>query len=223
MASIGVLAALLQRQGTGKGQRVETSLLGALIGMMCVQGQRYLSRDEIPPRAGNDHPTIYPYGAFRARDGLMIIAVATEAMWRELCRLLGLEALVVDARFADNMERMANRDALRDLIEAKLAAKNGAQWASLMVEAGIPAGPIYSMDRVFADPQVVQQRMVETVQHPLLGALKLLANPLKLEAFADGSVRTPPPLLGQHDDEVLRAAGYGEAEITALRKAGVIA
>src|SRR6185369_8316743 len=87
-SSIGVLAAIVQRQATGKGQRVETSLLGALVGMMCVQGQRYLSRDEIPPRAGNDHPTLYPYGAFKARDGSIIIAVATDTMWRGLCRVL---------------------------------------------------------------------------------------------------------------------------------------
>jgi crotonobetainyl-CoA:carnitine CoA-transferase CaiB-like acyl-CoA transferase len=222
-SSIGVLAALIQRQVTGKGQRVETSLLGALVGMMCVQGQRYLSREEIPPRAGNDHPTIYPYGAFRARDGLIIVAVATEGMWRALCRVLGLHALPDDARFADNMSRMAHRDALRALIEEKLSTKSGAEWARLLVEAGIPSGPIYTMDRVFADPQVIQQRMVETVAHPTLGALKLLASPLKMDAFKDGSVRTPPPLLGQHDDDVLRAVGYSEAEITALRKAGVIA
>lgn len=119
-AATGVLAAIVQRQNTGKGQRIETSLLGALVGMMCVQGQRYLSRDEVPPRAGNDHPTLYPYGAFRARDGLMIVAVATEAMWRALCRALGLDALLGDARFAGNEERMANRDALRALIEKNL-------------------------------------------------------------------------------------------------------
>ena len=221
-SAIGVLAAIVQRQSTGRGQRVETSLLGALVGMMCVQGQRYLSRDEIPPRAGNDHPTIYPYGAFSARDGLIIIAVATEAMWRELCAVLGLQTLLSDPRFATNMLRMANRDALRVLIEDRLATKDGAEWTRLLVQAGIPAGPIYTMDRVFADPQVIQQRMVEEVRHPTLGALKLLANPVKLAAFAHGSVRTPPPLLGQHSDQVLKALGLSEAEIAALRKSGAI-
>ena len=221
-SATGVLAAIVQRQATGRGQRVETSLLAALVGMMCVQGQRYLSRDEIPPRAGNDHPTLYPYGAFAARDGLMNIAVATEAMWRDLCRVLGLPELLSDPRFADNTQRMQNRDALRSLIEAKLAARDGAEWAALLIGAGIPAGPIYTLDRALADPQVIQQRLVETVQHPALGALQLLANPIKLEAFQNGSVRTPPPALGQHNEEVLREVGLSAGEIADLRKSGVI-
>jgi len=221
-AATGVLAAIVQRQNTGRGQRVETSLLGALVGMMCVQGQRYLSRHENPPRAGNDHPTLYPYGAFAARDGLMIIAVATQAMWRSLCRILDLQALADDPRFAGNEQRMVHRDALRMLIEARLTTQDGATWAKALVEAGIPAGPIYTLDRTFADPQVIQQRMVETVAHPTLGALKLLANPIKLDAFADGSVRTPPPLLGEHDDQILRELGLSEAEIAELRGSGAI-
>jgi crotonobetainyl-CoA:carnitine CoA-transferase CaiB-like acyl-CoA transferase len=222
-AATGVLAAIVQRQTTGKGQRVETSLLGALVGMMCVQGQRYLSRHENPPRAGNDHPTLYPYGAFAARDGLMIIAVATQAMWLSLCGVLDLGALADDSRFAGNEQRMANRDALRTAIEARLMTQDGSSWARKLVEAGIPAGPIYTLDRTFADPQVIQQRMVETVAHPTLGPLQLLANPIKLDAFAEGSVRTPPPLLGQHDDQILHELGLSEAEIAALRRSGVIA
>ncbi len=222
-AATGVLAAIVQRHNTGQGQRVETSLLGSLIGMMCVQGQRFLSRDENPPRAGNDHPTLYPYGAFRARDSLVIVAVATEAMWRSLCRILELGQLADDPRFAGNEDRMTNRDALRVLIEQKLAAQDGAAWTALLVEAGIPAGPIYTLDRALADPQVIQQRMVETIEHPALGALKLLANPIKLQAFAEhGSVRTPPPALGEHDDEILRELGLSAAEIAALRKSGAV-
>ncbi len=221
-AAIGVLGAVLQRQATGKGQRVETSLLAALVGMMCVQGQRYLSRQEVPPRTGNDHPTLYPYGTFRARDGLMVIAVATEAMWRSLCRVLDLEALIADPRFADNVARMKNRDALRALIDGKLMARDGADWGAMLVEAGIPAGPIYTLDRTFADPQVIQQRLVETVAHPTLGPIELMANPVKMDAMKDGSVRIPPPLLGEHDEAILREAGLGPDEIAALRGSGVI-
>lgn len=221
-AAIGVLGAVLQRHATGRGQRVETSLLAALVGMMCVQGQRYLSRQELPPRTGNDHPTLYPYGTFRARDGLMVIAVATEAMWRSLCRVLDLEALIADPRFADNVARMQNRDALRALIDDKLTARDGAAWGAALVEAGIPAGPIYTLDRTFADPQVIQQRLVETIAHPTLGPIKLMANPVKMDALKDGSVRTPPPLLGEHNEAILREAGLSPDEIASLRGSGVI-
>ncbi|MGE0155213.1 MAG: CaiB/BaiF CoA transferase family protein [Reyranellaceae bacterium] len=221
-AALGTMAALRQREQTGQGQRVDTSLLGALVGLLCVQGQRSLSLGENPPRAGNDHPVIYPYGVFRTGDGLLNIACATEGMWRGLCEVLGLQSLAADPRFADNAARMAHRDALRALIEDRLAAQGGAAWTRALVAAGIPAGPIYTLDQVFADPQVIQQRLVETVAHPTLGALPQLANPVKLEALAGGSVRIPPPLLGQHSQEILRQFGFSDGEIEALRNTGTV-
>lgn len=221
-AALGAMAAIRQRDQTGQGQRVDTSLLGALVGLLCVQGQRSLSLGENPPRAGNDHPVIYPYGVFRTGDGLLNIACATDGMWRSLCDVLGLQALKSDARFADNAARMKNRDALRALIEDKLAAKGGADWTRALVEAGIPSGPIYTLDQVFADPQVIQQKLVETVTHPTLGALPQLANPVKMAALAEGSVRTPPPLLGQHSDEILREFGFSDGEIESLRNTKTI-
>ncbi len=222
-AALGTLAAIRQRDHTGQGQRVDTSLLGALVGLLCVQGQRTLSLGEKPPRAGNDHPVIYPYGVFKTKDGLLNIACATDGMWRSLATVLGLQALSGDARFLDNAARMANRDALRALIEEKLAVRGGAEWTKALVDAGIPAGPIYTLDQVFADPQVIQQKMVETIAHPTLGDLPQLANPVKLESLAGGSVRTPPPLLGQHSGEILRDFGFSAGEIEALKKAKAIA
>ena len=221
-AAMGVLAALVQRQATGRGQRVETSLLAALTGMMCVQGQRVLSLGDAPLRAGNDHPVIYPYGVFAARDGLMNIAVATEAMWRQFCRLLDLQPLLDDGRFADNAARMENRDALRGLIEAKLKARDGAAWTGIFMAAGIPAGPIYSLDQALADPQAIAQKLVETVMHPSLGALKQLANPVKLGGGHGNSVRSAPPDLGADSAAILAALGLSEADIAALRAQGVV-
>jgi len=222
-AALGTLAAIRQRDHTGQGQRVDTSLLGALVGLLCVQGQRMLSLGETPPRAGNDHPVIYPYGVFKTRDGLLNIACATDGMWRGLAKVLGLGALASDARFIDNAARMVNRDALRALIEEKLAARGGVEWTRAFVDAGIPAGPIYTLDQVFADPQVIQQKLVETIAHPTLGALPQLANPVKLESLAAGSVRTPPPLLGQHSSEILRDFGFSDGEIGVLKKAKIVA
>lgn len=221
-AALGALAAIRQRDHTGRGQRVDTSLLGALVGLLCVQGQRTLSLGEPPPRAGNDHPVIYPYGVFKTKDGLLNIACATDGMWRSLATVLGLEALASDGRFIDNAARMANRDALRALIEEKLAARGGAEWTQALVDAGIPAGPIYTLDQVFADPQVIQQKLVETIAHPTLGDLPQLANPVKLESLAGSSVRTPPPLLGQHSAEILREFGFSDGEIEALRNTKTI-
>jgi crotonobetainyl-CoA:carnitine CoA-transferase CaiB-like acyl-CoA transferase len=222
-AALGALAAIRQRDQTGQGQRVDTSLLGALVGLLCVQGQRTLSLGENPPRAGNDHPVIYPYGVFKTKDGLLNIACATDGMWRSLCTVLALQSLTTDPRFADNAARMQNRDALRALIEEKLATKSGADWTAALVDAGIPSGPIYTLDQVFADPQVIQQQMVETIAHPTLGALPQLANPVKMAALAEGSVRTPPPLLGQHSDEILRQFGFSDGEIEALRNTKTVA
>jgi crotonobetainyl-CoA:carnitine CoA-transferase CaiB-like acyl-CoA transferase len=160
---------------------------------------------------------------FKTKDGLLNIACATDGMWRSLATVLGLQALSGDARFLDNAARMANRDALRALIEEKLAVRGGAEWTKALVDAGIPAGPIYTLDQVFADPQVIQQKMVETIAHPTLGDLPQLANPVKLESLAGGSVRTPPPLLGQHSGEILRDFGFSAGEIEALKKAKAIA
>jgi crotonobetainyl-CoA:carnitine CoA-transferase CaiB-like acyl-CoA transferase len=216
-AALGAMAAIRQRDQTGEGQRVDTSLLGALVGLLCVQGQRSLSLGENPPRAGNDHPVIYPYGVFKTKDGLLNIACATDGMWRSLCDVLGLGELKGDSRFADNAARMKNRAVLRGLIEEKLAARTGADWTRALVEAGIPSGPINTLDQVFADPQVIQQKLVETVAHPTLGPLPQLANPVKMEALAGGSVRTAPPLLGQHSDDILREFGFSDGEIEALR------
>jgi crotonobetainyl-CoA:carnitine CoA-transferase CaiB-like acyl-CoA transferase len=205
--AIGVLAACIERQNSGRGQRVETSLLASLIGLLSVQGQRYLSVGEIPQPCGNVHPVIAPYGTFETADGPLNLAPATQDMWLRLCDVLELPALPQDPRFLTNAERMQNRLELKELLEASLRKKTRMEWTPLMIAAGIPAGPINTLEDVFADAQVRACGLVETVEHPLLGALRQVALPVKMAGTEHGSVRSAPPLFGQHTREVLE--GYG--------------
>ena len=215
-AAIAVLSAVVQRNATGAGQWVETSLLGGLIGMMCVQGQRTLSTGEAPVPAGNDHPVIAPYGAFTAADGLLNIAAPTDAMWQALCRVLDLPDLAADPRYAGGSGRIAHRDVLRGAIDARLATREKAHWTRQLIAAGVPAGPVLTMDEVFADPHVQATQRVETIRHPRLGELKQLANPVTSAALRGNTVRRPPPLLGEHTLDILREFGVAEERIGAL-------
>ena len=201
--AIGITAAIAQRHVTGEGQRVETSLLAALVGLLSVQGQRFLSNGEVPGQVGNDHPTIYPYGLFEAKDGPLNAAALSEEHWQRLCNILGCEELLTVEKFGTNDLRRAHRDELRDLLNARFRTRSAIAWTRDLTERGIPAGPVYTLDRVFADPQVLQQGMVEEIEHPVIGALKLLSNPMRMDSFEGSTVRTPPPLLGEHNRDVL--------------------
>ncbi|MFQ5955137.1 MAG: CaiB/BaiF CoA transferase family protein, partial [Kiloniellales bacterium] len=220
--AIGVIAAVAQRHVTGRGQRVDTSLLAALVGLMCIQGQRVLSLGEVPPRMGNDHPVICPYGSFTAADGLINVAAATQDMWASLCRLLGVEHLKDHPDYADNTARAAHREALKDELNRRFKTRPAIEWARELMQAGIPAGPIYTLDQVFDDPQVRHMGLVETVPHPVIGPLRQLANPLKMETLGGSSVRRPPPSLGEHSRAVLREFDYADDEIAGMIASGLI-
>jgi crotonobetainyl-CoA:carnitine CoA-transferase CaiB-like acyl-CoA transferase len=221
-AAIGVLSALIARTASGRGQRVETSLLASLVGLLSVQGQRYLSLGEIPELTGNAHPVISPYGAFETADGLLNIAPATHEMWLKLCGLLGLEQLPNDLRFANNEQRMQNRQQLKTLIEAQLKLRTRQEWLENLLDLGIPAGPINSLADVFADPQVRHCALVEVISHPIIGQLSQLANPIKMEAIEGRSVRRPPPLLGEHTRAALSDYGIQQSHIEQLIIDGVV-
>lgn len=212
-AAIGILGAVAARAANGRGQRVETSLLASLVGLLSVQGQRYLSLGELPALAGNAHPVIVPYGAFETADGPLNIAPATPEMWNKLCELLGLGELPADPRFTDNAARTRNRDELKTILEGKLRLAPRAEWTAKMLAQGIPAGPINDLSDVFSDAQVAHCRLVEEVMHPVLGPLKQLANPVKMDSLGGRSVRTPPPQLGEHTREALRDYGFPDAQI----------
>ena len=221
--SIGVLSALMQKRITGKGQRVETSLLAGLIGVLSVQGQRYLNLGEVPKPLGNSHPVIAPYGTFQTADGPLNLAPATQGMWISLCKLLGLEHLAEDPRYKTNGDRMKNRDTLQVEIETVLKTHPRMYWTPRMIEKGIPAGPINKMDDVFKDAQVDALKLIETVQHPVLGMLKQIGFPVSMGSIPEGeSVRWAPPVLGQHTREILSGYGVSEVEVEKLISAGVV-
>jgi crotonobetainyl-CoA:carnitine CoA-transferase CaiB-like acyl-CoA transferase len=215
-AALGVQAAVIQRHSTGKGQMVETSLLAGLISLLTVQGQRQLSLGETPGVAGNDHPVIYPYGMFQAKDGPFNMAAATEDMWGKLCRLLGMEEWIEHPDTKDNAARNRNRDAVKRRLNEKFAARGKMEWTLELVKLGLPAGPIFTLEQVFSDPHVAATGIVEEIEHPTLGKLRLIANPLRMPGLGGRSVRSAPPVLGADSRRVLEDFGIERAEIDAL-------
>ncbi len=220
--ALAVTAAVAQRHVTGEGQRVETSLLASLVGLLSVQGQRYLSNGEVPDATGNDHPTICPYGLFEAKDGPINVAAARNEHWEQLCKVLGCEELLAEEKYKTNDLRMANRDELRDALNLRFCTRDAIEWSQELMESGVPSGPVYTLDKVFADPQVLQQGMVEEIDHPVIGTLKLLSNPIRMDGLADRAVRTPPPLLGEHNHDILGEYGFAAGDIAKLEADGVI-
>lgn len=220
--AIGILSAVVRRKDTGRGQKVETSLLASLVSLLSVQGQRYLSLGDVPAPAGNVHPVIAPYGMFDTQDGPLNIGSATQDQWLKLARLLELEQLIVDERFANNAARVEHRMELKGLLEERLRLRTRAAWTEKMVALGIPAGPINRLDDVFADPQVQHCRMVESIEHPELGNLRQVGNPLRMDGLRESSVRLPPPLYGQHTTQVLKELGYEPDVIDGWIDRGVV-
>ena len=221
-SALGTITALHQRERTGSGQKVETSLLAGVVGMLCVQGQRYLSLGETPQRIGNEHPVIYPYGAFEAADGIINIAAATQSQWESLCHLLDLDHLVQQSEFVDNDARSSNREQLRKIFNSRLCSRSAIEWTTILMENGVPAGPVFDLQQLFEDPHVAAMGLVELVDHPQLGEIKQLSNPLRLESIGSKTVRSPPPLLGQHTDGILKELGLKSQALVKLKEDGII-
>jgi crotonobetainyl-CoA:carnitine CoA-transferase CaiB-like acyl-CoA transferase len=217
-AAIGVLAALLNRTVTGAGSRVETTLVNALIGLLCMQGQRYLSLGQVAGPPGNDHPVIAPYGVFEAKDGPFNLCAATAEMWRNLCEIAGRNDLADHPDFVDNTKRVENIQALKRELNAAFATDTRQNWTQKLIAAGLPAGPIYTVDQVFNDPHIQSQGFVEQVMHRTIGELRLAANPIK----RDGGWRTgpgnAPPVLGEHTISILEEYGFADAQIAEMLK-----
>ena len=221
-AALGVQAAVIQRQATGLGQLVETSLLAGLIGLLTVQGQRQLSLADTPGVAGNDHPVVYPYGMFEAKDGPFNMAAATEDMWVKLCRLVGMQEWIAHPDYKDNAARSRNRAPLKASLNAIFATRGKMEWTLDLVKLGLPAGPIFTLDQVFADPHVNETGIVEEIEHPTLGMLRLIANPIRMAGMGGRSVRTAPPILGADSRQVLADFGIPAERIEALVAAKTI-
>lgn len=194
----GVAASLYERERSGRGQRVSSSLLGGMIAIHTFQGTRWLVAGDVPVTGGNRHPSIQPYGAFRCADGRINVAVGSEGLWRRFAPLVGLDH--DDARFATNGDRVANVDELEALIENAFATADTATWLVRLDGAGVPAGSIAGLDEVYASPQVAHLRLVDQVDHPTLGRIRLPGSPLDYSRSTRDDPRAPP-LLGEHNGD----------------------
>ncbi|MGE5522870.1 MAG: CaiB/BaiF CoA transferase family protein [Rhodospirillaceae bacterium] len=218
--SFGIVLALLDRERTGEGQWVHTSLLQALIAMEDFQAARWLVSGEVPPQAGNNHPTAIPTGVFKTADGYINIA-ASGALYERLCKAIDAPDLITHPDYIDFKLRSKNRDALNREIEARTVKRTSAEWIEALNKAGVPCGPINTMDKVFADPQVQHIGIAQPVQHPQLGDIRIVGQGVNL-GKAKATIRSAAPDRGVHTAEVLRELGYDDAAINDMQKRGVV-
>jgi formyl-CoA transferase len=210
-AAVGILVALHERERTGEGRWVRTSLLEAAIGLLDFQAARYTVDGVVAPRVGNHHPTLVPMGCFATADGHVNIAAIDGRIWTELARVLDLPELLSDPRFADIDARASHRAELNELVGARLLTRTTAEWIAALEAAGVPAGPVNDVAEVFADPQVHHLAIDQPVQHPELGELRLIANPATL-AGVPRRLRSAAPAAGEHNEEILAELGLTAAD-----------
>lgn len=221
-ASNAILAALLQRQQTGRGTHIDLSLLDVQVGVLANQALNYLTSSQVPQRLGNAHPNIVPYQAFATADGHMILAVGNDGQFQRFCQAAGCASLAGDARFASNRDRVKHREALIPLLEPLLKARSTQDWLTTLEPLSVPCGPINTLDQVFADPQVQHRALQITLPHPQAGTVKLVSSPIRFDGQALNAT-TPPPMLGEQTAEVVEKwLGISEAERKALQEKGVL-
>jgi crotonobetainyl-CoA:carnitine CoA-transferase CaiB-like acyl-CoA transferase len=220
-AAIGILTALLEREVSGQGQWLQTSLLQAQIFMLDFQAARWLVKKEVAGQAGNNHPTSIPTGVFRTSDSYINIATAGGPTWERLCHTIGAAEFIDSADYGTAPQRLKNRDKLNAEIEKRLEGKTSAEWVDQLNAAGVPCGPIYSIDQMFDDPQVKHLGIAQPVELQNGETVNLVGQPIKLSRTQNRLV-APPPGQGEHTDEVLAEFGYSRADIDKLRQANVI-
>jgi len=220
-AATGILVALAEREKSGEGQWVQTSLLQAQIALMDFQAARYLVDGDVPEQAGNDHPTVTPMGVVATSDGHINLGVGGDGQWRALCQALDHPEWGEDAAYAQVGDRTARREEIWGLLRPIFATRTSAEWIEILDTNGVPAGPIYRMNEVFEDPQVQHVGIAQSVMHPQRGEVQLVGQPVDLSR-TPASLRTPTPEAGEHTDEVLSDYGIDADRISALRASGAI-
>lgn len=217
-----IMLALYNRERTGKGQWVHTSLIEAQIFMLDFQASRWLMKGEVAKQAGNDHPTSIPTGVFPTKDGYINIAAAGDKMWKRAAEALGAASLIDHPDHATPALRSQNRKALNERIADVTRTETSAHWIAALNKAGVPCGPINTIDKTFAEPQVQHLGIARPVKHPKLGDIKVVGQPINLSDFPQPEALRPTPDLGQHTDDVLSDLGYDPAAIAALKSGGVV-
>jgi crotonobetainyl-CoA:carnitine CoA-transferase CaiB-like acyl-CoA transferase len=217
----GILIALLDREVSGQGRWVQTSLIEAGLTLLDFQATRWTMDKKIPPQEGNNHPTNTPMGCFPTADGHINIAATSNKNFQIFCKVIGREDMPSDPRFASTAARRQNKEAMNEMIATALKARSTGEWFQLLVEAALPCGPVYNIKQAFADPQVEALRIRRSVSHPRLGELDLVAQPCEITGF-DREIRSATPDLGEHNHEILASLGYSDQDIEKLKAAKAI-
>ena len=221
LCAFGIVVALLERETSGEGQWVNTSLLQAQIFMLDFQAARWLQAHEVPKQAGNNHPTSIPTGVFKTKDGYINIASTGQVMWERLCNAIKAPELIKHPDYATGALRLKNRDALNAEIDERTAHKSSAEWIDIFNTFGVPCGPIYSIDQMFADEQVKHIGIAQSARRPDGSEQTFVGQPVKLSRTPSKIVATPPEQ-GQHTDEVLKEFGFADKDIAELRAANAV-
>jgi crotonobetainyl-CoA:carnitine CoA-transferase CaiB-like acyl-CoA transferase len=218
----GIAMALFARERTGRGQFVDVGMLDTTAALLTYQSGNYFATGAAPRRLGNRHPTIVPYETFAASDGDFVVAVGNDGLWRTFCRTCGLDALGEDARYATNTQRVVAYEEIRPVIADRLRTRSRAEWIATLGSAGVPCGSVRDVGEVIEDPQLAAREMIQAVEHPTLGEVRVLGVPIKL-SNTPGAVRTAPPMLGQHTDAILTGdLGFTGDDVRRMREAGAI-
>jgi len=220
-STIAIEAALHEREKSGKGQKIDISLLDSAVSSLVNVASNYLISGEVPARLGNDHPNIVPYSTFQAQDGELIIAVGNNRQFASLCQILSIPDIAVDEKYSTNQARVENRISLTRILEDRLRIKTVEEWIKLLAENNIPCGPINRIDQVFENPQIKAREMVVEVQHPKAGSVKLVGSPLNLSR-TKVTTKRHPPLAGEHTEEVLQEIGLSNEQIQYLKRKSII-
>jgi formyl-CoA transferase len=221
LCAVAVLGALLARDVTGEGRYVETSLFEAGIAYGVWEATELWSSGEEPRALGSAHRMSAPYQAIRTQDGHITIGANSEKLWESAAEIFGHPEWTADPRFATNTDRLENRGALIEAIEAVSVGASSSHWLEALLGAGVPAGPVYSYSDVFEDPQTTARDMVVEIPHPLAGIVKAIGVPWK-GLSSNPAIRRPPPMLGEHTDEVLKEVGHDDRDLLRLRNRGAI-